>query len=251
MSDATEPVYMAWARERFGKTAPLQSNPARTFRSAPENDRHPVLAALPPEVRLAVYRRGHLRDIAAGDPLSGGNCVLFILTGAVGLFPGDGSGICLGLAGPGSVINAEELADAGPRRDMRVLVKGAVLALRAPELINILGPDRADRLLIDQMLGDRAALDRAVACNALHLAPARLARWLLMLDKAAGGGDIHITQASLAKMLGIQRTSVNAAARRLQDRGALRFVRGRVRVLDQAALRAQACGCSAPLSFHK
>src|SRR5690606_29484623 len=135
--------------------SPRSGSEFRVFRPGPDNDRHPVLAALPPEVRLTVYRRGHLRDIAAGDRLGGDGCVLFILTGAVGLFPDDGSGICLGLAGPGSVVNAEALADAESRREMTVLVEGVALALRGPELATILGRDRADRLVIDQMLDER------------------------------------------------------------------------------------------------
>jgi len=247
MSDTTEPGYMTWAREQFGKpVSPPSDSEPRVFRPGPDNDRHPVLAALPPEVRLTVYRRGDLRDIAAGDRLGGGGYVLFILTGAVGLFPDDGSGVCLGLAGPGSVVNAEALADAESRREMKVLAKGAALALRGPELRNILGRDRADRFVIDQMLDARAAVDREVACAARHLAAARLARWLLILNEASGGGEIQITQAFLAEMLGIQRTSVNAAARALQKRGGLRSVRGRVRVLDRTKLETQACECLTP-----
>lgn len=244
MTDAAEPAYMSWARERFGKanTLPVSPEP-RAFRPGGEHDRHPVLASLPPEVRLAVYRRGHLRDVEAGQPLGAGCGVLFVLTGAIGLFPSDGTGVCLGLAGPGSVVNAEELADAGARRDMRMLVKGAVLALRGPDLAHILGRGRADQLLIDQMLAEQTALDRELTCSALHLAAQRLARWLLMLHQAAEGGDIHITQADLAQMLGIQRTSVNAAARLLQDQGGLRFVRGRVRILKPDVLTAQTCQC--------
>ena len=244
MSDAIEPAYMAWARERFGKPASLGgASTSQTRPSGPTHDRHPVLAALPAEARLTIYRRGRLCDIAAGDRFGGGDYVHFLLEGAVGLFPNDGAGICLGLAGPGSVVNAEALADTPCHREMTVLVKGAVLALRGPELAMILGRERADRLLIDQMLAERNALDREVACNALHLTAARLARWLLILDEAAGGADIHVTQAYLAEMLGVQRTSVNAAARSLHDSGGLRFVRGRVRILDRAVLEARACEC--------
>ncbi|MFN3538167.1 MAG: Crp/Fnr family transcriptional regulator, partial [Brevundimonas sp.] len=198
---------------------------------------------LPPDIRLAVYRRGHLRDVDAGESLGRGCGVQFILSGALGLFPLDGSGICLRLAGPGAVVNAEEMADAEARRDLRVLVKGALLALRGPDLVEIIGRSRADQLVVDQMLAEQAALDREVACNALHLAPARLARWLVQLGDVAGGDDIRITQAELAHMLGVQRTSINAAARCLHGQGGLRFVRGRLRILDPGILARQACEC--------
>lgn len=244
MSNLTEPSYMSWARDHFGGPRTTPAEP-RARNSAPAQDRHPVLAALPPDVRLAVYRRGHLRDVEAGESLGRGGGVQFVLTGALGLFPMDGSGICLRVVGPGAVVNAEELAGADARRDVRVLVRGALLALRGGDLAEIIGRDRADQLVIDQMLAEQAALDQEVTCNALHLAPARLARWLLRLDEAAGGADIRITQAQLADMLGVQRTSVNAAARCLHGEGGLRFVRGRVRILDPAVLAKHACGCSA------
>lgn len=204
-------------------------------------NRHPVLAALPPEVRLAIYRRGYLREVRVGDRLGEG--VAFILSGAVALLPGVGAGVCLGLAGPGSVVNVESLVR-GPDRECRVLVSGSALILEPSSLWEILGRDRAGRLLIEQLLVQQAALEREAVCHALHPAGARLARWLLMLYDAAGGGQIYITQAALADMLGVQRTSVNAAARTLQDCGALKFVRGRVRILNPAAVRALACGCA-------
>ena len=242
MSNPTEPSYMSWARNQFGGARPMPAE-ARVLPAATGHDRHPVLASLPPDVRLAVYRRGHLRDVEAGETLGRGGGVQFILTGAVGLFPLDGSGICLRVAGPGTIVNVEELTGADARRDLRVLVKGALLTLRGPDLAEIIGRARADQLVIDEMLAEQAALDQEVACSALHLAPARLARWLLRLDEVAGGTDIRITQAALAEMLGVQRTSVNAAARWLQDQGGLRFVRGRVRILAPAILEQRACGC--------
>lgn len=225
--------------QRLGPTA--LSTAGQPIRPEPGLNRHPVLAALQPEIRLAIYRCGYLRDVEVGNNLNQGG-VAFMLNGAVALFPPDGSGICLGLAGPGSVVNVEALTD-GPDRERKVLVRGSALILQAPSLWEILGRDRASRLMIEQLLVQQAALEREVVCNARHPAGQRLARWLMMLDEAAGGGQIHITQAALADMLGVQRTSVNAAARTLQDCGALRFVRGRVRILNRAAVQARACAC--------
>lgn len=243
-----EPDYMSWAREQFGRQDRQPAAPGFQGLATPaEHGRHPVLASLPPEVRLAVYRRGDLHEVRVGERLGEGCGVHFILTAAVGLFRRDGSGVCLRLAGPGSIVNAEALADGGARRDRRVLVPGAVLSLRGPDLMEIIGRARADRLLIEHLLAEQDLLDRDLACNALHLAPARLARWLLQLHGAARGADIFITQAELAAMLGIQRTSVNAAAKGLQDEGAVRFVRGRVRVLLPELLQRRACACLDPV----
>jgi len=49
-------------------------------------------------------------------------------------------------------------------------------------------------------------------------------------------------------MLGVQRTSVNAACRHLQDRGTLRIRRARLVVLDQEELSQAACDCDVGLA---
>lgn len=82
------------------------------------------------------------------------------------------------------------------------------------------------------------ALGVEAACNARHTALQRLAKWIARLHAADGEErGISITQGELADMLGVQRTSVNAACRHLQDRGALRICRARLIVLDQGSFR--------------
>ncbi len=86
------------------------------------------------------------------------------------------------------------------------------------------------------------ALGVEAACNARHTALQRLAKWIARLHAANGEeGGISITQGELADMLGVQRTSINAACRHLQDRGALRIRRARLVVLDQGELSQAAC----------
>ncbi len=51
------------------------------------------------------------------------------------------------------------------------------------------------------------------ACNALHPGKARLARWLLQSADRAGTERLSLTQEFLAEMLGMRRTTINAARR--------------------------------------
>jgi Crp-like helix-turn-helix domain len=44
-------------------------------------------------------------------------------------------------------------------------------------------------------------------------------------------------------MLGMRRTTVTLLAQQLQNRGILRYSRGRITVLDRALLQRHACGC--------
>lgn len=93
------------------------------------------------------------------------------------------------------------------------------------------------------------ALGVEAACNARHTALQRLAKWIARLNNAAGEErGISITQGELGSLLGLQRTSVNAACRHLQDRGAVRIRRARLVVVDQDALSEAACDCDARLA---
>lgn len=88
-----------------------------------------------------------------------------------------------------------------------------------------------------------AQLHQAAACNALHDIEARLCRWLLTCEDRIGEDVLPLTQEFLALMLGVQRTSVTAAARALQARGLIRYHRGHIAVLDRAGLETAACEC--------
>ncbi len=71
----------------------------------------------------------------------------------------------------------------------------------------------------------------------------RLAKWLLRLHHGGNGAPVRLNQARLAAMLGVQRTSINVAARSLQATGGVRFNRGKASILDVARLTASSCRC--------
>ena len=83
------------------------------------------------------------------------------------------------------------------------------------------------------------------ACNAVHGALPRVARWLLTASDMTPGEPVHLTQEELAGLLGAQRTTVNEAASQLKARGAIRYSRGVVRILDRPLLERLACECHA------
>lgn len=84
---------------------------------------------------------------------------------------------------------------------------------------------------------------RAAACNALHPAEKRLCRWLLMTQDRLDSDLVPLTQEHLSVMLGVQRTTVTGIASGLQERGAIRYARGRIRIKDRPALESCACEC--------
>jgi CRP-like cAMP-binding protein len=87
--------------------------------------------------------------------------------------------------------------------------------------------------------------EQGVACNALHHAPARLARWLLMTQDRTGNGILPLTQEYLAIMTGVQRTTISALANELRSAGLISFSRGNVQIVDRDGLERVACECYA------
>lgn len=106
--------------------------------------------------------------------------------------------------------------------------------------------DRYADVMIAQMM-------QLVACNALHPIEQRACRWLLFAHDRSGDEPIRLTQETLAQMLGVQRTTISAVARTLQDAGIIHIGRGRVEVLDRPGLEKRACEChdSVEAHFHR
>jgi CRP-like cAMP-binding protein len=88
-----------------------------------------------------------------------------------------------------------------------------------------------------------AQLSRNVICQQLHHAELRTARWLLATHDRVGADEFQLTQEFLAQMLGVRRMTVSEAASGFQQRGLIRYTRGRITIIDRAGLEAFACDC--------
>lgn len=110
----------------------------------------------------------------------------------------------------------------------------------------------------EALLAESATLERTVrryvdayllqvsqnaACNRMHDLAARAARWLLMTHDRVGSDTFALTHEFLAIMLGVRRAGVSEAAAELQRKGAIRYSRGRVTIVDRGILERQSCEC--------
>jgi CRP-like cAMP-binding protein len=84
---------------------------------------------------------------------------------------------------------------------------------------------------------------QSVLCNRMHEVDARLARWLLTSADRMESESLNLTQEFLAQMLGVQRSTVTVAAGDLQRAGMIGYSRGKINILDRAALTKVACEC--------
>ncbi|WP_020697228.1 Crp/Fnr family transcriptional regulator [Reyranella massiliensis] len=88
-----------------------------------------------------------------------------------------------------------------------------------------------------------AQMQQTAACNALHSAERRLCRWIVQVQDRIGDDVIRLTHDFLAQMLAVRRPTVSLIAYQLQQAGLIRYQRGRITVLDRAALERSACEC--------
>ena len=94
-----------------------------------------------------------------------------------------------------------------------------------------------------------AQVMQSAACNTHHSIEQRAARWLLIAQDRAGS-SIELTQEAFAGLLGVQRTTVNAVVRTLQENGLITTRRGGIEVVDRAGLKRRSCECYEAVQRH-
>lgn len=167
------------------------------------------------------------------------NCLVSLLAGA------DGGELEVGLVGREGMVGIP-LALGQAESPVRALVQGegSALRMRAARFLQEVKRDRDLKKHIDRCtyVAMTTAMQIA-ACNNRHLLAARLARWLLMVRDRLARDEFRITHELLAVMLGVRRAGVTDAAGALQRRGLIRYVRGKIEILQPDALQGAACAC--------
>jgi CRP-like cAMP-binding protein len=125
--------------------------------------------------------------------------------------------------------------------------------VQVPGHASVIGGGRLQRILQDsnslrELFGRYlhaflAQVSQSVACNAVHAAERRLARWLLAASDRTGSKAIPLTHEFLADMLGVGRPTITLVARGLQAAGLIAYRRGSITVADRGGLEAVACEC--------
>jgi CRP-like cAMP-binding protein len=195
------------------------------------------------EVRRRCRRRRFDRGevvFHAGDPAGAFH---FVDRGvlAVRLTTPLGDVVVLDLVRAGGTIGEQALLDAAGERT------ATVVAVERSETLAL------DRTSFEQLRAEHPAIDRFLLglvsqrlrrangqlLEVLFLpAEARVLRCVRRLaDDAGPGVALTLTQADLAAMTGVTRSTANRVLRQAQDDGLLRMTRGRVEVLDPEGLR--------------
>ncbi len=203
----------------------------------------PELAALRPHLKQVALEHGsQLKD--SGERIQ---YVYFPLSGMVSLLSvmSDGKAVktaVLGCQGALGVQTGLGIAYASSRA--MVEVKGAAVRIPASQFLRVA---RESEKLRDLLFRYRefcfVQMQQSVACNALHGAEKRLARWLLHSSDIIGSDVLPLTQEFLAQMLGVRRTTVTALAQTMLQSGVIDYRRGRIEICNRDQLKRFACEC--------
>lgn len=201
---------------------------------------HSLLA---PHLKELSFELGSLLQ-EAGEPVER---IYFPHQGMVSLLAvmSDGQGIETATVGSEGVVGA--LSGFGVRRGFaRAIVQAPLVASRISSLQFKAAVQKSEtlrNLMASYSEVLLAQVQQTAACNALHPAESRLARWLLQTRDRIDTDVLPLTQEFLSQMLAVRRTTVTLVARKLEQAGFIQHRRGRIVIIDREGLKAVACEC--------
>jgi CRP-like cAMP-binding protein len=157
----------------------------------------------------------------------------------------DGSSVEVGAVGRDGVVGISALLEAkSSPMDTFVQIAGSGFRISAKQLKEAFEQPGKLRTLLQRYIQLQLLCARQfTACNRLHSAEQRLARWLLTCQDIVGSDELRLKQEFLGQMLGIRRLTVTISAGQLQGAGLIDYARGRIRIKDRAGLEKTACEC--------
>ena len=134
--------------------------------------------------------------------------------------------------------------DSSPNRAM-VQVPGEAMKMKASDFKVAVKKDGSKFRQLVQLYAYAllTQLSLSVACNRFHNVEKRLARWLLAIQDRVQANEFLLTQEYISQMLGAHRPHVTKAVGNLQNRGLVRFSRGKIIIVNRQGLEKVSCGC--------
>lgn len=203
----------------------------------------PWFARQPADRRQALLRAGRLSRRNAGEWMHGEGDeetgVLAVADGALRIYgqaPG-GREALIGLLPAGAVIGQSAAFGGGPRIVTAIAASPSILFTLSDRALRQVAAEHdglweaLSALVYGQLRANAQAVAEFVALKPRE----RLISRLIQMA-AQAGGEIAVSQADLAEMIGVTRKAVNGWLGELEARGLVRVGYGRVEVLDVRAL---------------
>ncbi len=214
--------------------------------------RNRILAALPPgefariqpQLEHVSLEKGRLVYLT-GDRI---RYVYFPVNGLLSLLSATEMGytVELSMVGNEGAVGLPVILKKGMMSSYEVSVQIPVEAFRIKAEVLQAEFDRGERLQAHMLAYTHvlmAQIGQLSICNRFHTIEKALSRWLLMAQNRVNTKSLNLTQENISNALGVPRTAITMAARKLQQAGIIRYSRGNIEILDQEALEANSCEC--------
>lgn len=157
----------------------------------------------------------------------------------------NGSSAEMGLTGNDGVVGIALFMGGGTMPNRAVVQSaGAAFKLKAKVLQDEFAKGgKFQYLLLRYTQALITQISQTAVCNRLHSVEQQLCRWLLLSHDRLNTNELIMTQELIAGMLGVRREGVTVAAGRLQDAGAISYVRGHIKILDRQRMEETVCEC--------
>ena len=144
--------------------------------------------------------------------------------------------VCLGLVGPGDLLNFDAALGTGPDESALWLTRGRQVVISADSLIEVIDRDTLIETALADMRGRMETARAEVTRHAHGRVTERLAGLLLDIHALGGATEVTLRQSDLADLLAVRRAGISTAA------GEIRVRRAAILLADMAALQRAAAG---------
>ena len=128
--------------------------------------------------------------------------------------------------------------------EYEIQIPGTAVRMPAGEMKDEFDRNRTVRdVLLKYTQAMLAQISQNTACNRLHSAEQRYARWLLEVRDRIQSDELQLTQEFAGDMLGVRRASVNQVSGQLEKRKLITRRRGLTDIVDGKGLEAMSCEC--------
>lgn len=183
--------------------------------------------------RSRALRLGQITSVKSGEPYRPEGEIAVVLEGCLLLDDGD-RGTHSGVAAAGDLIDI-----AGGSQGLW-LTSGFLYRAPVTAFCREAGEEGV-RFLLAGGVKRMKAMEERLRCAMSHGSVSRVASFLLDIHRASGRSEIALSQSNIGELLSLRRSSVNQACQSLRADGALRTVRGRILLKDEAVLASAAC----------
>ncbi|WP_404414374.1 Crp/Fnr family transcriptional regulator [Brevundimonas vesicularis] len=183
--------------------------------------------------RSRALRLGEITAVTSGAPYCPEGEIAVVLEGCLLLDDGKRGTHC-GVAAAGDLI---DIAGGSPGL---WLSNGLVYRAPVAAFCREAG-DEGVRFLLAGGVKRLKLMEARLNCAMSHGSISRVASFLLDIHRATSGFEIALSQSNIGALLSLRRSSINQACQSLRAAGALRTVRGRILLKDEAVLASMAC----------